>query len=103
MLRRVLVFALLAAFLFAAQSALAGAPPTPRPTRLPTPLPGGDMIPTWMTPPALGPTQADAGALVYYQQCMACHGDKQQGLSVEWRAQWDVAHQDCARSTCHGE
>lgn len=60
------------------------------------------MVPTWMTPPAPGPTQADTGAVIYYYHCMACHGDQQQGLSVEWRAQWDVEHQDCSRSTCHG-
>lgn len=81
---------------------LAEGPPTPRVTRMPTALPGGNMLPTWMTPPAPGPTQADAGAALYYARRMACHGDRGQGLTVEWRAQWDVAHQDCARSTCHG-
>lgn len=91
-----------AAFLLWAQVASAETPPPPRPTRLPTPLPGGGMAPAWMTPPAPGPTQADAGAVLYYYRCMACHGDKGQGLTVEWRAQWDVEHQDCARSTCHG-
>jgi cytochrome c len=101
MVRRVILFALCAAFLFSAQIAFADNP-TPRPTRLPTPLPGGGMVPIWMTPPAQGPTQADAGAVLYYYHCMACHGDKGQGLTVEWRAQWDVEHQDCSRSTCHG-
>jgi mono/diheme cytochrome c family protein len=80
----------------------ADAPPTPRPTRLPTPLPGGGMVPAWMTPPVPGSTQAEAGAVVYYYRCMACHGDRGQGLTVEWRAQWDVEHQNCARSGCHG-
>ena len=60
------------------------------------------MIPAWMTPPASGTTQADAGAVLYYYRCMACHGDKGQGLTIEWRAQWDVEHQNCAKSTCHG-
>lgn len=60
------------------------------------------MLPVWMTPPPPGLTQADAGAVLYYERCMACHGDQGQGLTVEWRAQWDVEHQDCARSTCHG-
>lgn len=92
-----------AAFLFCAQNAFAGTPPpTPRPTRLPTPLPGGGMFPAWMTPPASGPSLADAGAALYYDRCMACHGDQGQGLTVQWRAQWDVEHQDCSRSTCHG-
>lgn len=110
----------LAAFLFFVRVANAEDPPTPRPgetqtpsasparnnarmaTRLPTPLPGGKMFPGWMTPPATGPTQADAGAVLYYYRCMACHGDRGQGLTVEWRAQWDVEHQSCARSGCHG-
>ncbi len=101
MLTRIFVLILVGAFLFCAPVAHAQNP-TPRPTRLPTPLPGGGMFPAWMTPPAPGNTQADAGAVLYYYRCMACHGDKGQGLSTEWRAQWDVEHQDCARSTCHG-
>lgn len=60
------------------------------------------MAPIWMTPPAPGSTQADAGAVLYYYRCMACHGDMGQGLTMEWRAQWDIEHQDCARSNCHG-
>lgn len=102
MRRQVMFLVICAAFLLCAQVASAETPPPPRPTRLPTPLPGGGMAPAWMTPPPLGPTQADAGAVVYYYRCMACHGDQGQGLTVEWRAQWDVEHQDCARSTCHG-
>lgn len=97
-----LLFFLATFFLSAPTLFAATPPPTPRPTRLPTPLPGGNMLPLWMTPPAPGSTQADAGAVLYYERCMACHGDKGQGLTVEWRAQWDVEHQDCARSTCHG-
>lgn len=99
MLQRIFVLVLFGVFLFPAHSASAD---NPRPTRLPTPLPGGGMVPVWMTPPARGNTQADQGAVIYYYRCMACHGDKGQGLTVEWRAQWDVEHQDCARSTCHG-
>lgn len=101
--RVILILLFLAAFfLYAPNLSAQTPPPTPRPTRLPTPLPGANMLPVWMTPPAPGPTQADAGAVLYYERCMACHGDKGQGLTVEWRAQWDVEHQDCARSTCHG-
>jgi hypothetical protein len=108
--RGIICAAFLAVFFAYAAKAYASPPPTPdaahiappRPTRLPTPLPGGGMFPAWMTPPAPGPTQADAGAFVYYYRCMACHGDAGQGLTMQWRAQWDVEHQDCARSTCHG-
>lgn len=121
MLRRKLALIFLAAFFLYAPIAFASTPSltpraseleTPQPlptrgitrmaTRLPTPLPWGDMFPVWMTPPAPGPTQADAGAVVYYYRCMACHGDRGQGLTAQWRAQWDVEHQDCSRSTCHG-
>lgn len=102
MTRPFLFFLMLAVFVGFASVAFAETPPPPRPTRLPTPLPGGDMFPVWMTPPASGPNQADAGATLYYYHCMACHGDKGQGLTTEWRAQWDVEHQNCARSGCHG-
>lgn len=102
MSRTFFLFFVFAAFFTFASLAFAETPPPPRPTRLPTPLPGGDMFPAWMTPPAKGPTQADAGATLYYYHCMACHGDKGQGLTTEWRAQWDVEHQNCARSACHG-
>jgi mono/diheme cytochrome c family protein len=47
------------------------------------------------------PTQADYGALVYYQVCMACHGDKGQGLTDEWRAIWEE-DSNCWKSKCHG-
>lgn len=102
MLRQMILYFVCAAFLFFAQNVAAETPPPPRPTRLPTPLPGGDMLPAWMKPPAQGTTQADAGAVIYYYRCMACHGDQGQGLTAEWRAQWDVEHQNCAKSTCHG-
>lgn len=101
MRQRISFLILLSAFFFLARNALAENP-TPRGTRVPTPLPGGSMLPVWMTPPASGETQAEAGAVVYYYRCMACHGDQQQGLTTEWRAQWDVEHQNCARSACHG-
>jgi len=47
------------------------------------------------------PTQADLGAQVYYQVCMACHGDRGQGLSDEWRAVWGE-DSNCWQSGCHG-
>lgn len=47
------------------------------------------------------PTQADLGAQVYYQVCMACHGDKGQGLTEEWRLVWEEDY-NCWQSECHG-
>ncbi len=47
------------------------------------------------------PSQADLGAQVYYQVCMACHGDKGQGLTEEWRLVWEEDF-NCWESECHG-
>lgn len=46
------------------------------------------------------PSQADQGHYVYYQVCMACHGDYGQGLTDEWRAEWGE-DSDCWQSNCH--
>lgn len=47
------------------------------------------------------PTQADLGSQQYYQICMACHGDKGQGLTQEFRAVLDPPDQNCWQSKCH--
>jgi len=56
-----------------------------------------------LEPPPMpaNPSQADRGALVYYQVCMACHGDKGQGLTNEWRAVWEE-DSNCWTAKCHG-
>jgi hypothetical protein len=46
------------------------------------------------------PEQADLGALDYYLICMACHGDRGQGLTVEWRMAWGDDYY-CWKSKCH--
>lgn len=46
------------------------------------------------------PRQADYGALDYYLICMACHGDRGQGLTVEWRMAWGDDY-NCWKSKCH--
>ncbi|HLB64898.1 MAG TPA: c-type cytochrome [Anaerolineales bacterium] len=55
-----------------------------------------------LAPPAVpaDASQADNGALTYYLICMACHGDRGQGLTDEWR---EVYGEDsnCWRSRCH--
>jgi mono/diheme cytochrome c family protein len=48
------------------------------------------------------PTSIDIGRMVYYINCMPCHGDKGQGLTDEWRAVWVEDHQDCWARGCHG-
>jgi hypothetical protein len=52
-------------------------------------------------PTVYPPTQADQGAQVYYQVCMACHGDHGQGLTDEWRQALDMPDQNCWQSKCH--
>lgn len=53
--------------------------------------------------PDMGPdaTQADYGAEVYRLVCKACHGDKGQGLTPDWIAQWAPEDQNCWQLKCH--
>ncbi len=41
------------------------------------------------------------GARLFKQWCSACHGDKGQGLTAEWRAEWPEGKQNCWQSKCH--
>lgn len=46
-------------------------------------------------------TQLEYGEEVYRLVCKACHGDKGQGLTDDWRAQWEPEDQNCWQSKCH--
>jgi len=46
-------------------------------------------------------TQLEYGTEVYRLVCKACHGDKGQGLTGDWRAQWEPEDQNCWQSKCH--
>jgi cytochrome c len=48
------------------------------------------------------PFQADYGAQVYWLNCSACHGDRAQGLTDEFRQQYPPEDQNCWKSHCHG-
>ena len=48
------------------------------------------------------PTQADKGAQVYWLNCSACHGDRAQGLTDEFRQLYPPEDQNCWNSHCHG-
>ena len=48
-----------------------------------------------------GATQLQVGAEIYRLVCKACHGDKGQGLTDEWRSTWAPADQNCWKSKCH--
>ena len=60
-------------------------------------------FPEWMAPPPLPaePDQADLGGQVYYYVCMSCHGDRGQGLTPEWLAEWGLEKNSCWESKCH--
>jgi hypothetical protein len=47
------------------------------------------------------PTQVELGHAEYWMSCMVCHGDRGQGLTVEWRSILDPADQNCWQSKCH--
>ena len=70
-----------------------------QPAATPAPTPTVDRLAAPPIPPQ--PSQADRGAQVYYQVCMACHGDRGQGLTDEWRAAWGE-DANCWQSDCHG-
>ncbi len=46
-------------------------------------------------------TQADVGAEIYRLVCQDCHGDRGQGLTDGWRAEWAPEDQNCWQSKCH--
>lgn len=60
-------------------------------------------MPDRLAPPPMpaNPAQADYGAQVYWLVCMACHGDRGQGLTDEWRSAWAPGDQNCWQSKCH--
>lgn len=58
-----------------------------------------------INPPAVQaytPEQRDFGAGVYMRRCSTCHGDRGQGLTLEWRLTWPETHQNCSTPKCHG-
>jgi cytochrome c5 len=67
----------------------------------PAPTPTVDRL---AAPPTItNPNQADIGEQLFWQHCQPCHGDKAQGLTADWRAQYPADHQDCWKSRCHGD
>lgn len=72
------------------------APATPTPAPMPNPR---------LDPPHMStnPTQLERGAYAFWLYCLPCHGDRGQGLTVEFRQLYPPDHQDCWASGCHGE
>jgi cytochrome c len=48
-------------------------------------------------------TQQQRGAHAFWLYCLPCHGDRGQGLTVEFRQLYPEDHQDCWMSGCHGK
>jgi mono/diheme cytochrome c family protein len=46
-------------------------------------------------------TQLEVGAEIFRLVCQDCHGNRGQGLTPDWIAQWDPADQNCWQSKCH--
>jgi quinol-cytochrome oxidoreductase complex cytochrome b subunit len=47
-------------------------------------------------------SQVDEGQLIYWSICLACHGDRGQGLTDEWRLGAFGEDNNCWESGCHG-
>jgi hypothetical protein len=95
-------------FLHSVMAAQDGEPGGPAATRTPEPAtlePGITPTPDRLAPPPTvpSPNQADEGAQLFWLHCQPCHGDRGQGLTDEWRAQYPPEDQYCWESGCHGE
>jgi mono/diheme cytochrome c family protein len=76
--------------------------PTP-PARVDLQIPGlVVLVEDFNIPPVIpdDPGLVDIGENVYYQICLACHGDWGQGLTDGWRATWGE-DENCWQSKCH--
>ncbi len=96
--------ALLALGIFMASRAGA-APAAQAPQVTPTPLSEATPDPAVRLAqpvPIPGETQLNRGAYKYWGVCMACHGDRGQGLTDEWRTVYGE-DSNCWGSGCHGK
>jgi cytochrome c5 len=76
---------------------------TASPPLLPSAATASPTRESWLILPEMPSTatQADVGAEIYRLVCSACHGDEGQGLTDEWRAEWNPKDQNCWQSKCH--
>jgi len=98
---RTAVVAILALPLIAALSGCRGSPPQSTLGSDPTPTASAEDRLAAPELPA-NPDQADLGAYTYWAHCMACHGDRGQGLTAEFRALYPPEDRNCWESGCHG-
>jgi hypothetical protein len=65
-----------------------------------SPTPTVDRLAEPTLPP--NPSQADLGSQAFWLNCLACHGDRGQGLTDEFRALYPEEDRNCWNSGCHG-
>lgn len=95
-----LILCALALFLLGCQAvSVTESAPTAIATLLPTLIPTVDRLA--QPPLPANPTQFEKGRYLYWLNCMACHGDKGQGLTGEFRSLY-VEDQNCWGRGCHG-
>ena len=74
-------------------------------TATPTPQPTPTFDPRRLDKPVIASDNSEQlkeGSLIYWGICMACHGDKGQGLTDEWRNAFGVEDRNCWQAGCHG-
>jgi hypothetical protein len=82
-----------------------GASPHFQATSTPTAQPTPTFDVRRLDQPVIAPDnteQLKKGAEIYWGICMACHGDRGQGLTDEWRDGFGVEDRNCWQSDCHG-
>ncbi len=103
---RLLVGLLIIVLLLALVSLLvpsAQASPRAQSTSTPAALPTPTFDPRRLNKPVLSSENSDQlkkGSAIYWGICMACHGDRGQGLTDEWRNAFGE-DRDCWQSGCH--
>ena len=106
MTRRLLPFLFilftLGVILFASSEAVASPYPQGNATVTPQATPTFDMARLNRPPTVIPVGQVDEGAQYYWGVCMACHGDRGQGLTEEWKDAFGPEDRDCWHSECHG-
>lgn len=72
-------------------------------TVVPSPTPTFDPIRLASPSVPQVPAQVDKGSLIFWGVCIACHGDRGQGLTNEWRLGAYKEDSNCWDSGCHGK
>jgi quinol-cytochrome oxidoreductase complex cytochrome b subunit/mono/diheme cytochrome c family protein len=105
--RRLLAVAI---FILALLAASIGTPnvqasPQAQATSTPTLLPTSTFDVQRLAKPVIASGYAEQlrkGSIIYWGVCMACHGDRGQGLTEEWRDAYGPQDRNCWQKGCHG-